>query len=325
MTRVGPFDDDSQREKGPRGRVALDPVISELGARQHGRVARWQLLDFGIGPGAIDHRVRTKRLHVVLPGVYAVGHRSAGRKGAWMSAVLYAGPNALLSHLDAGALWGICTDSSARTHVTTTDRGRKPRPGVAVHRVRELALQERTERDGIPVTSLARTLLDLARMLDARRLERAIEEAERLGLFNLPDVDAVLARGNGRRGATQLRLELAKRRLPEAFTRADGERLLRELCRDAGLPQPAMNLWVEGYEVDALFEDARLIVEVDSFEYHGSRAAFERDRKRDAALHAAGYRVMRITYDRLENEPAAVAAELRTLLGEFSHRPGMRA
>ncbi len=325
MTDLGRITRDYNGRSGPGRAGPLDPVIAELSGRQHGRVARRQLLQIGVGEDAIDYRLKTRRLHVIYPGVYAVGHRGAGRMGAWMAAVLYAGPNAVLSHLDAGALWGICANSSARSHVTTTDRGRGSRRGVIVHRVRGIIADEIAIRNGIPVTSLARALLDIAEVLDAVRLARAIEESERLGLLDLRELERTLARARGRRGAKPLKAGLAEQRLPDAFTRSGGERLLRRICADAGLPQPSMNLWIERFEVDAFFREAGLIVEVDTFDYHRSRAAFERDRAKDATLQVAGYRVVRLTKARLEREPAAVAGELRALLGATAQRPGVRA
>lgn len=150
-----------------------------------------------------------------------------------MAAVLYCGPNAVLSHLDAGALWGFCFESSSRTHVTTTDRGRRSRPGVVVQRVHELIPEERTERDGIPVTSAARTLLDLAEVLDEHRLERAIEEAERLGLFDLRAVAAVRARARGRRGLKPLPSRSPPARWPPSASRNASRRWWPRSSRSA--------------------------------------------------------------------------------------------
>jgi hypothetical protein len=150
-------------------------------------------------------------------------------------------------------------------------------------------------RDGIPVTSVARTLLDLAEILPVRRLERAVEEAERLGIFDRRAIEDVCARGNGRRGLGALRAAVEAAVEPQPFTRSELERAFYGLCRNHHLPLPLLNQWVLGYEVDALWPGPRLVVEVDGYETHRTRAAFERDRIRDATLTALGWRVVRLT------------------------------
>jgi hypothetical protein len=156
--------------------------------------------------------------------------------------------------------------------------------------------------------------VDLAGVVPRQRLKHAVDEAERLQLFDLQAVERVMHRGHGRRGLTALRAVLDEYRGPPPVTRSELERRFLDFCYDAGLPQPQANVLVEGYEVDAAWLDQRLIVELDSHGYHGTRAAFEDDRIRDATLQAAGYRVVRITHRRLEREPAEVARLLRVLL-----------
>jgi hypothetical protein len=163
------------------------------------------------------------------------------------------------------------------------------------------------------VTSVARTLLDLSESTRPWLLKRAIEEAERQGLFDLRALDRLLTRSTGRHGLRSLRAALRDYQ-PPVFTRSELERRFRDLCRAAGFPSPGSNLWVEGAEVDMVWPDKRLIVELDSHEFHRTRAAFERDRMRDTALQLAGYRVLRITDRRLESEPEEVAASVRALL-----------
>jgi hypothetical protein len=168
-------------------------------------------------------------------------------------------------------------------------------------------------QDGIPVTSVSRTLLDLAEVLNPRQLERALDEAERLRVFDLRAVEELLARSRGRRGVRRLSEVLALRRLPED-TRSGLERTFVEFCRDAELPPPAANTVVAGHTVDAVWPAARLVVELDSYSYHHTRKSFEADRARDAGLQVAGYRVLHLTHRRLEAEPEAIARELRSLL-----------
>jgi len=164
-----------------------------------------------------------------------------------------------------------------------------------------------------PTTSVARTLFDLAEVVDGRRLARAFERAERLRLFDLNAIERQLERGRGRRGLKVIE-PLLVAALPSPDTRSDFEQDFLDLCRDAGLPPPEVNVIVETYEVDALWRDDRLVVELDSLEYHRTRAAFERDRARDTALQLAGYRVLRVTWRQLRDAPSAVAGAVRNLL-----------
>jgi len=171
-----------------------------------------------------------------------------------------------------------------------------------------------TLRDGIPVTTVERTILDLAELVDTRTLHRVFEEAERLRLVDMQAIGRVYERNRGRHGLRPLRHLITSSRLPEPAARSELERRFLDLCDEAGLPRPAVNVLVAGFEVDALWPAERLVVELDGHEFHRTRAAFERDRARDAALAVAGYTVVRVTYRRLLAEPAQIAGELRTLL-----------
>ncbi len=308
MTEAGDIDPVYRGECRP-----VDLGVAELAERQHGAVARRQLLELGLGSRAIDHRVAVGRLHPVHAGVYLVGHRLRSARTRWMAAVLACGPGALLSHRPAADVWHLLPTDSARIHVVA-DRSTRGPAGIVVHRIRRLHIEDRAERDGIPVTSVARTLLDLAGVVRRRQLERAVETAERHGLFDLHAMERLLASGRGRRGVRMLRSVLRDYREPP-FTRSELERMFIALCRGAGLPPPVTNLWVAGGEADATWPDHRLVVELDSRGYHATRAAFERDRRRDTDLQLAGYRVLRVTHRRLEQEPADVAAAVGRLLG----------
>lgn len=183
-----------------------------------------------------------------------------------------------------------------------------------MHQVRRLHPADRILRDGIPVTSVARTLLDLAEVVPFRQLERAFEEAERLRVLDLPAIDQLCARSRGRRGLRPLGCLIAAAQPSVPATRSELERRFLCLCREAGLPTPSVNVLVAGLEVDAVWQSQRLVVELDGHAFHRSRAAFERDRIRDAALQLAGYRVLRLTYRRLEAEPGVLAETVRSLL-----------
>lgn len=228
-----------------------------------------------------------------------------------MAAVLACGSGSLISHRSAAAHLGLLRYSGRRIDVTVTNA--RPRRGIVVHRVRELRDDDRDLVDGIPVTSVARTLLDISAVVRSDQLERAIEEAERRSFFDLRSLEPIMV--PGRRGVRALRAALRDHH-DLGFTRSQPERRFARLCRDAGLPPPAMNLWVDDQEVDAVWEDAKVAVQLDSREFHRTRAAFEGDRKRDAALEHAGYRVLRVTDSRLEAEPAEVVRTVRALLAQ---------
>ena len=291
-----------------------DLAAAILAERQHGVVGYGQLMRLGLAPGAIRHRARGGRLHRLYRGVYAVGRQSVTREGHRLGAVLACGPEAVLSHRSAAALWGLLRDSRAAIDVTVAGARRAGSGEVVVHNVRRLHPDERCRRENIPVTSLARTLLDLAAVAPPRRLTQAVDEAERLRLFDLRAINELLERSDGRRGVRALRQAIDRYRAGAPVTRSELERRFVALCGEAGIARPAMNLFVAGYEVDAAWLDQGVIVEVDSFEFHRTRAAFEADRRRDAALQRAGLRVLRVTDRRLEDDPAGVAADVRALL-----------
>lgn len=287
-----------------------DRKLAALAGRQHGVVSRSQLIELGLGRGAIDSRLRSGRLHTVHRGVYAVGHASLSLRGVWLAGVLAHGNGAVLSHLSAAGLWRLI-DPLATPVDVTSKQGRAGRRGVRLHRG-IVHPEERTRRHGIPVTSVARTLLDVAELDPRGTLRRAFEEADRRGLLSRQALDEVAHRGQGRRGLAAINRLMAESR--DGSTRSALEDTFVALCRQHRLPAPTVNARLFGFEVDALWLKQRLVAELDGFAFHRHRAAFERDRERDATLQAAGYRVVRFTHRRLKREPAAVAAQLRALL-----------
>jgi hypothetical protein len=291
-----------------------DGEIAALASRQHGVVAHRQLLALGLSRFAVQHRLRAKRLHQLHVGVYAVGHPLVSVHGRWMAGIQACGSSSVLSHRCAAALLGIRPSSRYVVDVTAPCGSRRDRPGIEVHRTRRLDPEDRDVEDGIPVTTVARTLLDLAEVLPPGDLANAIESSERLRLFDLRAVEDVISRSPGRRGLRVLRGALEAYRPPPA-TRSQLERRFLDLVDDAGLPRPAVNVLVEDLDVDAVWHDARLVVELDSRSFHDTQEAFERDRIRDATLQLAGYRVVRLTYRRMESEPGTIRDTLRALLG----------
>jgi len=288
----------------------LDHQIAKLAARQGGVVARAQLLDLGLAGAGVDTRVRRGRLHVVFAGVYAVGHPLLATRGWYHAAVLAAGPGAALSHHSAGAIWDV--RRSARLDVTVPG-SRRRRSGLHLHRS-DLPPSHVTERDGLPVTTVARTLLDLAECLDRPRLERVWEAADRLQLLDVCAVEQVLADCPGRRGLKPLAGLLAHQCAGAADTRSDLERAFLAVCAAHGLPAPSMNAAAGGHCVDCTWPGHRLVVEIDSWRYHRARDAFDRDRDRDVDLALAGFTVARFTDRMLQGEPGRVAARVRALL-----------
>ena len=259
--------------------------------------------------------VRAGRLHSLHRGVYAVGHTDLSQRGECLAGVLAVGPGSLLSYWSAGWLWGILSTSPRPFHVTAPcTRRLRYRPPLRVHRARNLVAADRAVIDRIPLTNLARTLLDLAEVLRPERLAKVLEQAEKLKQFDGLEVRAVCVRSRGHRGSRRLLAALAAHRPSERVLRSDLERDLLALVEASDLPRPAMNYFVGKYELDAYWEEFDLAVELDTFETHGSRRAFEADRERDAVLLEEGIRTIRVTDRQIEREPAEVLRRLSVLL-----------
>jgi very-short-patch-repair endonuclease len=304
-TSVGP-------DIGGKTKSRHDRRIGDLASRQHGVVARPQLLDLGVGERAIEHRIGGL-LHPIHRGVYAVGHRPRTREATWTAAVLAAGPRAVLSHRSAAALWAIRGSSGPATTEVIAPRVCR-RAGIRSHEI-VLPDDEVTVEDGIPVTTPARTLFDLAAVVPAHQLEAAFNEAEYRRLTSPVSLDALLARYPRRRGAQALRSVLDNHgRNGETRTRSELERALIRLVDAHGLPRPHVNRHTDHGELDARWPAQRLVVECDGFAAHGTRRAFEEDRARDRALVVAGWRVVRVTSRQLADDPAGIAAQLKMLL-----------
>jgi predicted transcriptional regulator of viral defense system len=298
---------------GERSTHPVDAAIAAIAARQHGVIARIQLLRLGLGRGAIELRVRRGRLHVIHRGVYAVRYARLTIHGRWMAAVLASGEETRLTFRSAGMLWGIRRTERGLIEVTSPHRGRG-RPGIQRHRA-VLLPDEVTIHHGIPTTTVPTTLLDLASVLTPHQLARAVNEAEVQRLTDPLSLNALLERYPRRPGVPALRALLGQH---IAVTKSELEKRFREFLIQNGLPLPETNAHVEvegvWYEVDCLWRAERVVVELDGRAIHDTKQAFETDRARDRILQAAGYRVIRITWRQLHESPAAVAADLRALL-----------
>ena len=270
---------------------------------QHGVVARRQLTALGIGRGAIDGRLLRKRLHAVHRCVYALSPAPLERLARWMAAVLAAGDGGALSHWSAATLWRMRSSVGPRSHVTCPRR-RCSQQTIAFHQS-ALREDELTIEQGIPTTTPARTLLDLAPVLPRPVLGRMIDAAPIKGAM----LAELLERYPRRAGVPALR-ELLGRARP--MTRSDFEARVVALIEAADLPMPDVNAVVEGEECDLVWREYRLIAELDSYVTHGSRSAFERDRERDRGLAIAGWTVVRVTdEDGIDDLSRLLAASAR--------------
>jgi hypothetical protein len=295
-----------------RGEMRSHAALAELARIQYGVVSFRQLRELGFSKGAIWRAREAGRLHPLHQGAYAVGHLAVSDHGRCMAAVLACGARAALSHDSAAWLWGFLRVCPAEPEVSVPNAGR-PRPGIGAHRVRPFALNEVGWLEGIPVTSAARTLLDLAARDRGRHLQQAIEKAKRLGRLDLGKIDDILLRRRGAPGTRRLREGVEIYRDP-AFSRARSELLFLDLVKRAGLQRPALNTFVAGYEIDAYWELERFAVEVDGWDAHRTREAFEADPVRQEDLKLAGIDSIRITARRIEREPEVVGQRLRRLL-----------
>jgi very-short-patch-repair endonuclease len=279
-------------------------------------VSRSQLFGLGYEAGAIGRWVRAGRLHALHVGVYAVGHAVVSKEGRWMAAVLASGPGAVLSHRSAAALWGIRPPSGGALDVTAPHNSRSSRL-IRRHRGMPPA-DEVALRDGIPVTTVPRTIFDLAAVAPATMVESALRESEYLQLHDRLSLLDLLERYPGRRGCRKVRTCLERRAEAPGRIRSPLEELFLPFLRRHRLPPPQLNAWVRAgarsFQVDCLWHDVRQIVELDGYRSHGTRAAFRADRARDRLLRVAGYGVTRVTWTQLEEEPEALAKDIRALL-----------
>lgn len=306
---------------GPKGRTPKHHSLADLATAQHGVVSAPQLLALGYAERTISKWAAAGRLHRLHQGVYALGHRRLTWHSRCWAGVLGAEANevdevvwpAVASHGSAAYLWGIYRYAPERIDVTAPIRRRAKRE-FRVHFSSILAPEDRGEREGVPVTAVPRTLLDLAIRANPVQIERLLERVEELGLFDLRALESVLDRAGGHRGRGRLRRALALYQPDPTFTRSRFEKRFRRLVRAAGIPAPSMNLNVSGYELDAYWPDLRFAVELDLFETHGSRAAFERDRLRQEELKLLGVEMIRVTKPRLDREPDVVIRNLAALL-----------
>lgn len=302
-----------------------------IAGTQHGVVARRQLLESGVHRSSIDGQLG-RSLFVLFPGVYAVGRPQISQEGLWLAGVLCAGHGAVLGYRSAASLWGLDRVRPAVDVVRARHRwscrslidvaGRRGPVPLQVRRTQHLPDRHRAVVRGIPVTSVARTLLNLAAVMPQSSFERSFLEADRLGLIVDADLIDCLSRTRGRRGAACFR-RMSMRRIPEMEDlRSVLEGLFLMLCRDEGIDRPETNVRIGPHEVDCVWRRNRLIVELDGYEFHRGLEKFEEDADRSSELRGLGWSTMRITWRMVTERPDEVATRVRNALAESLAPPG---
>ena len=302
--------------------VGREVAIAWVAARQLGVITVAQLKAAGVGRGSIARRVANGQLHQVFRGIYLVGHPVALPGALELAGVLACGEGALVSHRSAARLWGLVKASPGEVvEVTVVGRDCRSRDGLRVHGVKRLGARDRGRRLGIPTTSAARTVIDVAATASYEEAERLIAEAYALKLTGEQQILAAADRASNRAGVARIRAILGQPGGPRR-TRSDGERALLRLIRAARLPVPATDVPLLGFTADFLWPEQRVIVELDGYPAHGHRAAFERDHRRDVVHRDAGYEVLRFTGRQLEQEPFYVLAVTARALDRRSRTRG---
>lgn len=308
---------------------SVDRLAALLADLQDGAVAGRQLHAIGMTRRMVERRVGSGRLFVHRPGVYAVGHPRLSDCGKRHGAVLSAwGPGpAFVSHRSAGAEMEFWTEGREIDVTVLTRRTRAPRPGMTIHRSPGLAIADRRIHNQLAITSVERTLLDMGDQLDDRQMRRAIGEADRSDLINPHELTRVCATCPGRRGLRPL-LQWLMLRLPPPLTKSEMEIEFAEFLEEHGYPVAKFNEDVGGEEFDAVWHEYKFVVELDSWRDHDKRPErFENDRKRDAMLQLAGYRILRITWYRLTapSERPGLLADLDAFFALGHNGPWVRA
>lgn len=279
-----------------------------IAARQWGVITREQLIECGLSARTVTRWCSAGRLHCIHRGIYAMGHPSLSPEGFLVAALFHAGPGAALSHATATWWWGLIPHQPVQIEVSSLTRVRSF-PNVRIHHPLELP-QVRHRR--LPVTTMPETLRDFASQAATQPLRNAIAEADYRRLLDVEAVNAACRQGKP--GSTALRKALAEYEPQYAYTRSRVERAFLDLCRRHGIPLPDMNVRINGWLVDAVWPDARVVVELDGYLNHRSRAQLERDHQRDLALRAAGYTVVRYTETQVIEDATAVAQDVKSLL-----------
>jgi Transcriptional regulator, AbiEi antitoxin/Protein of unknown function (DUF559) len=303
------------------GQPPLDAALAALASRQHGLFALDQLTNLGLSTRAAQHRAACGRLHRVYRGVYSLAPPTLLKRECWwMAAVLAAGPGAVFSHRNAAALHGLLSNNRANVEVTVAGRMARKHPGIEIHRSAGLTEADITVVNNIPCTTIARTLLDLADVVDRRRHERAFDQAEVEEVLDMRAIDDQLCRNPTRPAAGKVRALLEEHYIGSTPTESEIEESFLALCRRAGLPQPEVQQWLylpDGgppIRADFLWRKQRVVVETDGEKYHGTRQAIRRDARRDQRLTVHGFKPIRTGWRQIFFWPAELEATLTALV-----------
>ncbi|MGZ4287180.1 MAG: type IV toxin-antitoxin system AbiEi family antitoxin domain-containing protein [Solirubrobacteraceae bacterium] len=297
----------SRSNRACRGQNAT-VLAAAVASAQWGVIGLQQLLDCGVSADAADRWRRAGRLHTVHRGIYALGHPTIPIEGRLVAALLHAGPEAVLSHHSAAWWWRLLDREPTVIDVSAPGR-RSSLEGVRVHHPRVI---DGTRSRRLPVTTVPRTLLDLASRSSTDQIRRALAQADYHRLLVVEEAVAVC--GPGRLGAARLRAALERHEPRIAVTRSELERRFLNECEAAGIALPEVNAVVEGWTVDALWRRERIVVELDGRDNHSSPGQIERDRRKELQLRAAGYVVVRYTWAQVTLETQVVMADLRAIL-----------
>ena len=299
----------------PSSQEAIDRAIAAVAAKQWGNITRRQLLDLGLTKQDVSYRVKVGRLYRVFRGVYSVGHPPTTPHQRASAAVLACGPGAALSHSSAMTLWGYWRQWDKPFEVTVV--GDRRTSGIRVHRSTTLRRQDVTVQLGIRVTTPARTLLDMSLRLKDNALKRAVSDALHSPWMTKDQLAETLARHPTAPGSKRIAALIGVTGTP---TRSGWEDEFPKFCADHGLPAPIMGEPLHGYILDALFPVEKVIVELDGWEFHKNKIAFEDDRERDAEMLAHGYVTVRMTWERIHGRPRREARRLANIL-DRAHAP----
>ncbi|MBV9167471.1 MAG: type IV toxin-antitoxin system AbiEi family antitoxin domain-containing protein [Solirubrobacterales bacterium] len=300
---------------------AFDAAIACLAARQHGVVGLNQLCELGLSARAIQHRARVGRLHRIYPGVYSLVPASLlKREGRWMAAALAGGPGAVVSHRTAAALNELMRTERTKIDVTILGRTGRKHPGLDIHRSTTLTAADTTNVNGIPCTTVARTLFDLGEVIDGRRLERAFDQAEILEILDMRAIEDQVCRNATRPAAQRVKRVLEAHYIGSTPTESEIEEAFLALCRRARLPQPEVQQWLHlpdggpPIRADFLWRHQRVVVETDGDRYHGTHQAARRDARRDQRLTVHRFKPIRTGWRQIFYRPAELEATLRALV-----------
>lgn len=302
---------------------AVEAGVAALGAKQHAVFSALQLRELGLTTRAAQKRAKAARLHRIHRGVYSLVPRALlTREGHWMAAVLACGPGAVLSHRTAAALHGLRPTQRTNIDVTVSHRAGRKRAGIDVHRSTTLAPADTTIVNGIPCTTVARTMFDLAGVVGRRSLERAYDQAEILEVFDLRALEKQIARNSSRAAARAVRSVLNEHYVGSTPTQSELEEGMLAISRRLGLPDPLINHWIDLGDggpmicADFAWPEQRVIVETDGRKFHGTQQARERDPLRDQRAIAAGWRPLRVTWRQVMRRPQELEPTLLALVGQ---------